>query len=201
MVRRMVRRAAELAGYSFFRTEQLPFGLDMPYDVQRLCRQLGQEVKVVIDVGAHIGKTTQRYRNAFPSSKIIAFEPTPDTFEQLSVNIHELRDVKAEQMALGSVPGEAELIVYELSVLNSLWESTANSYRYKTKGRKVTCKVDTLDAYCERNGIERIDLLKIDTEGSEIAVLQGASRMLSSDAARFVYAEFNEILTDPWSCR
>jgi len=37
MVRRVVRRAAESAGYSFFKTEQLPFGLDMPYDVQRLC--------------------------------------------------------------------------------------------------------------------------------------------------------------------
>ena len=57
--------------------------------------------------------------------------------------------------------------------------------------------MDTLDTYCERNGIERIDLLKIDTEGSEIAVLQGASRMLSSDAIRFVYAEFNEILPIP----
>ena len=58
---------------------------------------------MVIDVGAHIGKTTRLYRNAFPLAKIIAFEPTPEPFEHLSVNILELRDVKAEQMALGSV--------------------------------------------------------------------------------------------------
>jgi hypothetical protein len=86
MVRKVVRRAAESAGYSCFKTGQLPFGLDMHYDVQRLCRRLGQEVKVIFDVGAHIGDTTRRYRNAFRQRKSShsSRQPRPSSSFQLT---------------------------------------------------------------------------------------------------------------------
>jgi hypothetical protein len=50
--------------------------------------------------------------------------------------------------------------------------------------------VDTLDAYCLRNGVERIDLLKVDVEGHELAVLRGARRLFERGAIHRVLFEF-----------
>jgi len=53
---------------------------------------------------------------------------------------------------------------------------------------------ETLDAFCSRLGVNRIDILKIDTEGHEMAVLRGASQMLSMHRVQFIYVEFNTML-------
>lgn len=52
----------------------------------------------------------------------------------------------------------------------------------------------TLEAFCAKQSIERIDLLKIDAEGSDIAVLQGARGMLPQGAITFAYIEFKNCL-------
>jgi FkbM family methyltransferase len=52
----------------------------------------------------------------------------------------------------------------------------------------------TVDDFCSQRGITSIDVLKIDTEGHELAVLNGAMQMLSSGAVRFVFLEYNSIL-------
>lgn len=49
----------------------------------------------------------------------------------------------------------------------------------------------TIDAYCLHNNISTIDYLKIDVEGHEFKVLQGAQRLLGSRAIRYVQFEFN----------
>jgi len=56
-------------------------------------------------------------------------------------------------------------------------------------GEKEEVDVITIDKFCADNDIHRIDLLKVDVEGYEKEVLQGAERMLASHAIRFIYAE------------
>lgn len=58
--------------------------------------------------------------------------------------------------------------------------------------RNVEC--ETLDGLCDRLTIDHIDVLKVDTEGHEMAVLQGAARMLAAHRVQFVYLEFNTLL-------
>ena len=55
-------------------------------------------------------------------------------------------------------------------------------------------KVSSLDCFCKDQNIDRIDVLKIDTEGHELEVLKGAVNLLSSRKIRYIYAEFNELL-------
>jgi hypothetical protein len=51
----------------------------------------------------------------------------------------------------------------------------------------------TLDSFCESHGVQHIDVLKIDTEGCDLLVLQGAEQMLPAGRVRFVYLEFNDM--------
>jgi hypothetical protein len=55
--------------------------------------------------------------------------------------------------------------------------------------REETVQIDTIDLYCSRNEIRKIDLLKIDTEGFEIEVLKGAHEMLSQGKVSLIYCE------------
>jgi hypothetical protein len=55
--------------------------------------------------------------------------------------------------------------------------------------REETIRIDTLDQYCSKHNIKKIDLLKIDTEGFEINVLKGAEEMLQGGHISFVYCE------------
>jgi FkbM family methyltransferase len=58
---------------------------------------------------------------------------------------------------------------------------------------KVSVDCVTVDAYCETHGIEKIDILKIDTEGNDPFVIDGAKRMLSESRVGVVLFEFNEV--------
>ena len=54
-----------------------------------------------------------------------------------------------------------------------------------------------MDDFCLKHDIGSIDILKLDTEGSELAVLKGAERMLTSGRCSYVYTEFNELQPQP----
>lgn len=65
-------------------------------------------------------------------------------------------------------------------------------FGYPYEEMPVQCS--TVDGFCNENDIGRIDLLKVDTEGSELLVLRGAEKMLSQGRVRFVYIEFSTLL-------
>ncbi|HXG90834.1 MAG TPA: FkbM family methyltransferase [Blastocatellia bacterium] len=64
---------------------------------------------------------------------------------------------------------------------------------YKGGGATVedqtTVPVTTLDKHCERNNVERIDLLKTDTQGYDLNMLRGADRLLSQQRIKLIYSE------------
>ena len=57
----------------------------------------------------------------------------------------------------------------------------------------TSVNVDTVDKFCEREHIETIDLLKIDTEGFEMEVLAGAARMIKDDRIAAIQFEFGDM--------
>src|SRR5262249_7971596 len=64
-------------------------------------------------------------------------------------------------------------------------------FGYHSESTSVACQ--TIDSYCVSNGVSLIDLLKIDVEGCELQVLNGAEKMLDKGRVAFVYAEFNDL--------
>ena len=56
--------------------------------------------------------------------------------------------------------------------------------------KKETVRLDTVDNYCRENKIDKIDLLKLDVEGHELKILQGASEMLAADRISNLQIEF-----------
>ena len=72
----------------------------------------------------------------------------------------------------------------------------AFAVRFGTRARKIQTECTT-DAHCAQAGVKSVGVLKIDTEGADLAVLRGATGMLSRGAIDFVYVEFNDLQPKP----
>ncbi|HEU4880944.1 MAG TPA: FkbM family methyltransferase, partial [Longimicrobium sp.] len=156
----------------------------------------------VFDVGANIGLFTLFAGTLRPDVTVYAFEPIPPVFEALETNarIHGL-DARVFNCGVGSTAGEATFTFYpHASVLSGRQvdadeaRSVVRSYvlneqdpgaegmdgalleemlEARLETEQVTCEILTLSQVIREQGVERIDLLKVDVEGAEYDVLAG----------------------------
>lgn len=162
-------------------------------DIEWLAQSWGHAVETFFDVGANVGDTALAAFERFSGVHVHSFEPHPATFAKLRQRIGNARRFSGENVALGLAVGNVDMFEYDMSVLNSLVPNAPFSVRFGLEGRRMQVRCTTLSTYCRENGIDRIDVLKIDTEGHDLVVLQGAEEMLAKGAIRFVYVEFNDL--------
>jgi len=144
---------------------------------------------VLVDVGANRGDWSVSARALWAGADIHAFEPANATYRELVAATSGF-NVTCVQAACGEQEGEATLYaVPGLSELSSLHKRDLRGYDMAMTGTE-TVPVTTLDAYCKHNDIDRIDYLKIDAEGHDLAVLLGASDIIDAGPTRFIQFEF-----------
>lgn len=144
----------------------------------------------VVDAGANVGDWSATASGVLAGAGIDhvvwAFEPGLEAFARLVERTSSLTSVRPQRLALGSEEGEAVLHYDRLgSGLASLY-----SRRHVTLDHEELVDVTTLDRFRDRHGIDAIDLLKLDVEGHELAVLSGAARTLAEGGVCAVQFEF-----------
>lgn len=168
----------------------IPSGLDLRDDLQILIRS---ECPVILDVGANRGQTIEMLYGTFASPQIIAFEPSASVFEGLR------RDCGGKcravfHMALGANDELKEFINYERSEFSSLRRLAPSALHEfsEIKVRSVEkVQVRSLDSLFPELGISEIDLLKIDTQGHDLDVLNGARMLFQQGKVKRVLVEMN----------
>lgn len=199
MIGSLVRRLLAKRDYVLWKRQFLRFGIDPLLDVCRLSRLWGRPVELIFDVGANAGQFRHQAHGAFPGAVIHSFEPHPPSFVRLQQAAGS--DAHLHQLALSDRSGALPFYVYgnsaEGSLMNSLTPDAGFARRGGMKPEVIEVESLTLDRLCERERIEGVDLLKVDTEGFDLAVLQGAEGMLSKGRVGFVYVEFNTLLSQP----
>lgn len=148
---------------------------------------------VVFDVGANQGNYTSDVLAVNPSARIFGFEPHPVTFARLSERLAP-RGVEVINAACGRAEGEMKLYDFAAdgSERASLYQGVIEQLHHK-QAREYTVRILDLDTFASERGVDHIDLLKIDTEGHELEVLAGATRLLREGRVRAVQLEFNEM--------
>ena len=150
----------------------------------------------VLDIGAHAGLyALTASKLAGPSGRVIAFEPSPRERERLvaHVRLNRAANVRVEPAALGEREGEAELFVVDGS------ETGCNSLKPGDigPGRTVPVRLRSLDEYAKSEGLDRVDVIKMDVEGAELSVLRGARSLVRATRPVLV-CEIEEARTAPW---
>lgn len=143
---------------------------------------------VALDVGFNVGDFTEELLAARPEAKVIAFDPSRRAQAIYVARFSHDARLKFVHAALSSGNGTAEFHDY-----NSGCSSLAD--RSELLGEKVvsySVPVKKLDDYAREQQLGRIDFLKIDAEGFDLHVLEGASRLLEEqaiDVLMFEYAD------------
>lgn len=148
------------------------------------------DVKTVFDVGANVGLWTNQFKRNHPTSKIYSFEPVPETFETLVKNTQNLEDVRLFNLALSDSNDHLEFNYYPN---NSYFSSIYEDHLPGMKPVKKLVNAQKGDDFCEEFGIQTIDFLKIDTEGSEPKVLRGFQKMIELRKIKMIQFEYGDI--------
>ncbi|MBV9656942.1 MAG: FkbM family methyltransferase [Verrucomicrobia bacterium] len=177
------------AGLHLFTDGSLPPGADWLVDLKKLGVP-SSAAATFFDVGANVGQTVFEVRAAFPAARIFAFEPFPTPFAELQKRTASLPGVQVFPLALGASSGALRVDARETSELNSLVGAKADSAANgNPDSDAVQITVETLDTFCQRQGVEIIDVLKTDTEGYDLEVLRGGERLLQAGRVHYIYTE------------
>jgi FkbM family methyltransferase len=147
--------------------------LEIRFFEQRLAKSTGL---VVLDVGANIGLHALRWARVQPRGHVFAFEPSPRTSALLERNMRTSApadNITIVREAVSSYCGKSAF--YECD--DNAFSSLKDTHRKKVVAT-TTVSVDTIDAFVSRQKLSTVSLIKIDVEGVEQQVIDGARETL-----------------------
>jgi FkbM family methyltransferase len=149
----------------------------------------------IIDVGANDGWFAKvAFRFMGEGINVISFEPLRSMIPALKLLEERYKNFKYENVAIGATEDEIEITEYVTSGLSSL-KDLSSSYDYNKDhfdveiSNKYRVQVISVDNYLSVHGIKTPIILKIDTQGFEFEVLNGARRAFSSGQIKAVIIE------------
>jgi len=137
--------------------------------------------KYIIDVGANAGQFAISVTKAFPDATVYAFEPLPETFNDLNNLFKDNHKVLPINKGIGDKNTKEKFYINNFSPVSSLLEMT-NKHKMlfpqsKNTQTLINVEIETLDTFFLDKTIEKA-LLKIDVQGYEDKVLMGANETL-----------------------
>jgi FkbM family methyltransferase len=144
------------------------------YQQYRLPSELLPET--IIDLGSNVGGSILYFASCYPNARIYGIEPDPETFRKLEANVAPLENVEVRRLAVADHDGEAEFFPHPHTWASSLKPTFATA-------PGITVQVRTLDSLMDELGLDRVDLIKLDVEGSEHDVLQAFEGLPTRAAA------------------
>jgi FkbM family methyltransferase len=206
-----VAKLGELLGYTVWRDALLYNGMPLlvvrgttegraimengvyEADSIRLLERIIAPGMTFVDVGANVGQySLVASRLVEPGGKIYAIEPTPAVIELLERNVvrNNLTNVQICRLAIIDRNGEAD---FYLSRARRIGTSSLFENR-RSRGGKIRVSCQTLDAFAAAQGLDKIDVVKLDIEGSEYAAIEGAPGVFAGADPPVMFIEFNEYM-------
>jgi FkbM family methyltransferase len=164
----------------------------------RLVSRLLRPGMTVLDIGAHHGLyTLLASKLVGERGHVIAFEPSPREVRKLArhIRVNGCRNVRLEACALAEESKEGELFVVDGS---RDWGNSLRPPAVAESTHTMNVSIRRLDEVLAERNIERVDFIKLDTEGAELLILRGAYKLLQTPPRPIILAEVQDERTQPW---
>ena len=171
------------------------------------------QINIFFDVGAHKGETVKLFNDNFIIKKFYCFEPSPINFDYLKKKISKMKnEIKIFNFGLGENKSILSFNQLEESSSSTLVDINQNSNYFKKKNRILSIfnlkknqdkifnvEINSLNDFMEKESINKIDILKIDTEGFEFKVIKGAKKKIKN--IKYIYFEhhYDDMLKKKYS--
>ena len=137
--------------------------------------KLKNNVKTIIDLGANIGAASICFALWYPNAKVYSFEPVSETYELLQINTKEFPNIKTFNRAASD--NDASLKIYTNPNKPGISSLIKNHMNFEFTDFEFIQAVN-FKKFLEEKNINHIGILKIDTEGSELNILNNISSIL-----------------------
>jgi FkbM family methyltransferase len=192
-MKKIVKGLVELLGYEISRKQPA-------YSTEAVLRNTFGDGRslLVFDVGAHHGEAARRYVRIFRNCRVFSFEPSPESFtELLSVNSDQ---ITAFDFGFSDRDGTATFHTNKTTATSSMFslaEDAQSSWGVQGLQTQqiIQCHFRSLDSFVAEKNIEQIDLLKLDVQGAEFKVLDGAQDTLGCGRVSVIQIELINQLT------
>ena len=151
-----------------------------------------KEHDTIFDIGANVGEWSAHVLEHITPSALYAFEPQPEVYSKLKNRFERYNYIYPYNYAMGEKNGIITFFCYKNNELSGFFtRKVIKEQPYKTEVTTIC-----LDNFCTQNNIQTIDFLKIDTEGAELSVLQGAQKLLANHAIKTMQFEYGGCAID-----
>ena len=169
----------------------------------RFLRSFVKNGMVVLDVGCNVGDYSQFILDLVGRDiEIHCFEPVRITFVSLQQRfdgLHQRQNIHLNNLGLSNKQEEAKIKIYGATAgVNSLYErrSAIDTHPELSNFSEETILLTTLDTYLADRRIGHVDLLKIDVEGHELKVLEGATSTIEKGRVSVIHFEYGSCFLD-----
>ena len=162
---------------------------------------LNLNLKVAFDIGAYEGETLEYLLKIKSIDKIYSFEPQILSYNKMIKKYDFNNRIILNNLALSNNSEDKVFFINTLTSTssfshlddNSLWLKIKNTILNEKNSIKnsIILKTSTIDSYVDENDIDKIDLLKIDTEGHEFQVLMGAKKTINENKIGYILIEIH----------
>ena len=170
-------------------------------NIDEILSKIINKKPLIMDVGANKGQSIKRFKDLFDNPIIHSFEPIKEEFEKIRDKYNSDKNIFLNNYALGEKKTEKEFNITKKTGNSSFHNVTqgtkwlkARSKEYKTTEdgyiqEKRNIKIDSLENYFLKNKLDKIDLLKIDTQGYEDKILEGSLNLIKNNKIDAVLTE------------
>jgi len=197
MIKKFIKNLIRSLGYSI---QKIPKEIN-EISINEILKHTLPTNPIIFDVGANKGQSIRSFKKIFSNPKIHAFEPSKEDFEILKQKYQGDQSVVLNNIALGDKKEKKSFNIMYKSDTSSFLNLNKNSewLKYRSKSLKISkedfnvrtsmVEIDTIDNYLKIKEIDKVNCLKIDTQGYEDKVLMGSINSLKNNIIDIVVAE------------
>ncbi|HSC25577.1 MAG TPA: FkbM family methyltransferase [Candidatus Babeliales bacterium] len=159
-----------------------------PHKTIDILKQFLPDNPVIVEAGAFDGNDTRKMSLQWSNGIIHAFEPLDEIYQRLYTNTASLSNIYYHSLALSAHTGTALFYVSERPTRPGIASQAGSLHKPKERlsqsplifPRTAIVSTVTLDEWAEHNKVNNIDLLWLDTQGHELAILKAAPHMIKN---------------------